>query len=419
MLIRSNFIQAKHFTLMLNLLVALFFATVLVLKKGYSYVPMALGAISIIYALVYFLKFKQKWQLAREDKWLIFSFLFYFITFLLSIIINKDSFREIDNPSRILLFIPLLLLFNQFSIKIKTILYSIPAGAIITGLVALFQKFQLGYDKPFPEIMHIQVGNIAISLATFSLVIAIYFMVKREYKSALFSFIGVMLAMSTSALSGARGGWVGLPIVLLTILFLYRQYISKKLIFLLIAVIGIGITTFITNPKFGIEKRYNAAKSDITLYLEKNNKNTSLGARFDMWENALIAIKQAPLFGHGSKGYEAFKDQQIKSNQMAKTTLQFNSLHNQYLESWVKRGLIGFIGLMLITLTPLVYFIRNLKNQNLEIKCTAISGITHILSHLFYFTSQSFLAHNSGSIFYFFVCVIFFSFIRNHQSQSA
>ncbi|WP_281772592.1 O-antigen ligase family protein [Haemophilus parahaemolyticus] len=419
MLIRSNFIQAKHFTLMLNLLVALFFATVLVLKKGYSYVPMALGAISIIYSLVYFLKFKQKWQLAKEDKWLIFSFLFYFITFLLSIIINKDSFREIDNPSRILLFIPLLLLFNQFSIKIKMILYSIPAGAIITGLVALFQKFQLGYDKPFPEIMHIQVGNIAISLATFSLVIAIYFTVKREYKSALFSFIGVMLAMSTSALSGARGGWVGLPIVLLTILFLYRQYISKKLIFLLIAVIGIGITTLITNPKFGIEKRYNAAKSDITLYLEKNNKNTSLGARFDMWENALIAIKQAPLFGHGSKGYEAFKDQQIKSNQMAKTTLQFNSLHNQYLESWVKRGLIGFIGLMLITLTPLVYFIRNLKNQNLEIKCTAISGITHILSHLFYFTSQSFLAHNSGSIFYFFVCVIFFSFIRNHQSQSA
>lgn len=125
MLIRSNFIQIKHFTLMLNLLVALFFVTVLVLKKGYSYVPMVLGGISVIYTLVYFFKFKQKWQLAKADEWLIFSFLFYFITFLLSIIINKDSFREIDNPSRILLFIPLLLLFSQFPIKIKTILYSV------------------------------------------------------------------------------------------------------------------------------------------------------------------------------------------------------------------------------------------------------------------------------------------------------
>ena len=279
---------------------------------------------------------------------------------------------------------------------------------MITGLTALFQKFQLGYLKPFPEIMHIQVGNIAISLATFSLVIAIYFTVKREYKSALFSFIGIMLAMSTSALSGARGGWVGLPIVLLMILFLYRQYISKKLIFSLIAVIGIGITTLITNPKFGIEQRYNAAKSDIMLYLEKNNKNSSLGARFDMWENALIAIKRAPLFGHGSKGYESFKDQQIKSKQMAQTTLQFNSLHNQYLESWVKRGFVGFIGLMLVTLIPLFYFIRNLKEPSLEIKCIAILGVTHILSHLFYFTSQSFLAHNSGSIFYFFVLILLY-----------
>ena len=408
MLIRSSFIQVKHLTLMFNLLVVLFFATVLIFKKGYSYVPMALGGISIIYALVYFLKFKKKWQFLKSDKWLIFSFLFYFITFLLSIIINKDSFREIDNPSRILLFIPLLLLFSHFPIKIKTILYSVPVGAMITGLTALFQKFQLGYLKPFPEIMHIQVGNIAISLAIFSLVIAIYFTVKREYKSALFSFIGVMLAMSTSALSGARGGWVGLPIVLLTILFLYRQYISKKLIFSLIAVIGIGITTLITNPKFGIEQRYNAAKSDITLYLEKNNKNSSLGARFDMWENALIAIKQAPLFGHGSKGYESFKDQQIKSKQMAQTTLQFNSLHNQYLESWVKRGFVGFIGLMLVTLMPLFYFIRNLKEPSLEIKCVTILGITHVLSHLFYFMSQSFLAHNSGSVFYFFVLILLY-----------
>ncbi len=408
MLIRSSFIQVKHLTLMFNLLVVLFFATVLVFKKGYSYVPMALGGISIIYALVYFLKFKKKWQFLKSDKWLIFSFLFYFITFLLSIIINKDSFREIDNPSRILLFIPLLLLFSHFPIKIKTILYSVPVGAMITGLTALFQKFQLGYLKPFPEIMHIQVGNIAISLATFSLVIAIYFTVKREYKSALFSFIGVMLAMSTSALSGARGGWVGLPIVLLTILFLYRQYISKKLIFSLVSVIGIGITTLITNPKFGIEQRYNAAKSDITLYLEKNNKNSSLGARFDMWENALIAIKQAPLFGHGSKGYESFKDQQIKSKQMAQTTLQFNSLHNQYLESWVKRGFVGFIGLMLVTLMPLFYFIRNLKEPSLEIKCVTILGITHVLSHLFYFISQSFLAHNSGLIFYFFVLILLY-----------
>ena len=57
-----------------------------------------------------------------------------------------------------------------------------------------------------------------------------------------------------------------------------------------------------------------------------------------MWENALIAIKGAPIFGHGSNGYEEFRHKQVKSKQMAETTLNFGSLHNQYLESWVKRG---------------------------------------------------------------------------------
>ena len=414
MLIRSNLNTTPHtfFTLVINLLAGLFFITVLIIKKGYSYTPLILSGISIIYFFIYTFKLKQKWKLDKDDKWLIFSFIFYFFTFFLSIIVNNDSLRVIDNPSRVLLFIPILFLFSVYKIKVKTILYSISLGAITTGIVALFQKFYLGYIKPFPEVMHIQAGNIAISLATFSLVLTIYFFIKKEYRSALLGTLGITFATISSALSGARGGWIGLPIVLISIFFLYRQYISKKLILSLITVIVASIMTLISNPKFGIEKRYSEAKSDIILYLEKNNKNTSLGARFDMWENALIAIKQAPLFGHGDKGYELFKEQQVESKQMEKNTLQFNSLHNQYLESWVKRGFIGFIGLMLVTLMPLFYFIRNLKEPSLDIKCIAILGITHILSHLFYFMSQSFLAHNSGSIFYFFVLVLIYALVK-------
>lgn len=404
-------IQEKHLTFTINLLVSLFFLTVLIIPKGYNYAPIILSAIG----LIYFIPLKKKLSFSSEDKKLIFSFLFYFFTFLLSIIINKDGIREIDNPSRLLLFIPLLLLFKNFPIKRKTILYAIPSSALITGCVALFQKFALGYEKPFPETIHIQMGNIAISLATFSIVITLHFFIKKQYKSTLFGFVAIILAIMTSALSGARGGWIGLPVVVGIILFLYKEFINKKLIITLIAIITIGLTALITSPKFGIEKRYNAAKSDIVSYLEKNNKNTSLGARFDMWENALIAIKEAPIFGHGSDGYDEFRHKQVKSKQMAKTTLNFGSLHNQYLESWVKRGLVGFIALILIILTPIFFFIKNLNTHNLETKCICILGIIHIVSHIFYFTSQSFLAHNSGNIFYFFSYVVFYCLIKRKK----
>ncbi|EDJ93684.1 pyridoxamine 5'-phosphate oxidase [Haemophilus influenzae 3655] len=112
-------------------------------------------------------------------------------------------------------------------------------------------------------------GNIAISLATFTLVITLHFFIKKQYKSTLFGFVAIILAIMTSALSGARGGWIGLPVVIGIILFLYKEDINKKLIITLVTVITIGLTALIANPKFGIEKRYNAAKSDIVSYLEK------------------------------------------------------------------------------------------------------------------------------------------------------
>lgn len=401
-------IQEKHLTFTINLLVSLFFLTVLIIPKGYNYAPIILSAIG----LIYFIPLKKKLSFSSEDKKLIFSFLFYFCTFLLSIIINKDGMREIDNPSRLLLFIPLLLLFKKFPIKRKTILYAIPSSALITGCVALFQKFALGYEKPFPETMHIQMGDIAISLGISSLIISIYFSIKKEYKSTLFGMIGLILAVSTSALSGARGSWIGFPIVFCIVLVLYRKYINKNLILSLFILTTLGFSTLLSSSKFGIEQRYNEAKSDIINYFEESNKDTSLGARFDMWENALIAIKEAPIFGHGSEGYNQFRDRQVSSGQMAKTTLGFKSLHNQYLESWVKRGVIGFTGLILVILIPLFFFIKNLNTENLEIKCITILGVTHIISHLFFFTSQSFLAHNSGNIFYFFTCLIFYCLIK-------
>ncbi|MDY4594991.1 MAG: hypothetical protein SO424_08150 [[Pasteurella] aerogenes] len=96
-----NHISRQHISLIINILASLFFITVLMFKKGYSYVPMMLGGISVIYLLLYLFKFKQKWTLDKEDKGIMFAFLLYFATFVMSAVVHGDGFREIDNPSRI------------------------------------------------------------------------------------------------------------------------------------------------------------------------------------------------------------------------------------------------------------------------------------------------------------------------------
>lgn len=100
--------ERKHMVWLVNTLVFLFFVTVLTFKKGYSYAPMTLAGIGIIYLFIHIFKFKKPLNFTKEDKWLIFAFLFYFGTFAFSAVYHGDGWREIDNPSRVLLFFPFL-----------------------------------------------------------------------------------------------------------------------------------------------------------------------------------------------------------------------------------------------------------------------------------------------------------------------
>lgn len=416
--ILSKKVETKHISYLLNILISLFFITVLMFKKGYSYIPMTLGVFSVIYLLLYIFKFKNKWILDKEDKWLLLAFLAYFSTFLMSAIVHSDGFREVDNPSRILLFIPIILLLTQLLYHINFIFYAIPIGAITTGILAIIQKFYLGLPKPFPGIMHIQAGDISIALASFSIAIAIFWGSKKNHKWMSISILGAILGILASVLSGARGGWVGFPFVVLAILFCYRDFLNKKLVVISLSVITILIISVASVPKFGFMQRYTAAKTDITRYLEKGHKNTSLGARFDMWENAILGIQEKPILGWGSKGYIELKKQQVANKTMAKSTLHFNDTHNQYLDAFVKRGVVGFLGLMLIVLVPLQFFLKRMNSAHLEVKAIAILGFVHIFSTIFYFLSQTYLAHNSGSIFYFFLVIIFYSLIKVKENSN-
>lgn len=404
--------ERKHMVWLVNALVFLFFVTVLTFKKGYSYAPMTLAGIGIIYLLVHIFKFKKPLNFTKEDKWLIFAFLFYFATFAFSAVYHGDGWREIDNPSRVLLFIPLLLLFREFPINIKVLLHGIPIGAGLAGILACYQKFYLNLPRPFPYLMHIQAGDIAISLAMMSLAISIYWGIKKDYKLMIFCLICSGFGVIASALTGARGGWIGLPVILGIILWYSYKNLSKKITVGISLVLTILISGIIFSPQTNVMHRITAAQKEVINYFDKNHKNTSLGARFDMWQSAWLGIKEKPIVGWGSKGYIDLKQQQLKDKIIHKGTLRFNDPHNQFLDAFVKRGMLGIISVIFVVLIPFIIFFHSLRNSSLNISFISLLGVIYIVSSAFFFASQTFLAHNSGSIFYFFLVYALYSIIR-------
>ena len=400
---------------LINFAVTLFFLSIFIVKGGYNVAPALLMLIGLGYG-VYALIKKPLLNLSKVDKWLIYSYLFYFLTFVLSLCINGGKMRDLDTASRVVFLIPVLLLLLKYPIKTCVLSYSIPLGGIVSVCIALYDKFILNLNPDQnPRIMHIQGGDISMSLGILSLIIALYAYQKREMKLTVLSVIGGLCGIVGSLLSTARGGWVALPILLIVILWIYRHSLSKRFFltfFGIIAVASVGISQM---PNNRIMERINVAQKDIQLYLDKNNGNTSLGARFEMWKSAIAMAKEKPLFGWGIQGATEKRKQETKEKIATSNIGQFTHAHNQYLDDLSKRGIVGLLALLAVLFIPLRSFMKNLKTANNEIKLIATLGVAHILSVMIYGLSQGFLVHNSGTIFYFFLTIVFYTAIRTHQ----
>ena len=67
--------------------------------------------------------------------------------------------RDLDSASRVVFFVPVLLLLLKYPIKTCVLSYSIPLGGIVSVCIALYDKFILESESGSkPRIMHIQGG---------------------------------------------------------------------------------------------------------------------------------------------------------------------------------------------------------------------------------------------------------------------
>lgn len=121
-----------------------------------------------------------------------------------------------------------------------------------------------------------------MSLGLFSFVIALHLLDINKSKLAMLVIISGIFGVLSSLLSFSRGGWVGVPILLLILIFLYRHLLSKKLLLGGITFLCIISVVLTTNNK--LVNRLSEAQYELKLYLSGDDKVSSIGERLDMWK---------------------------------------------------------------------------------------------------------------------------------------
>jgi len=396
-------------------LCASFFATLTIAPGSYTIAAITLSLLSLGYIVKTYSQFTH-----RDIKFIAICLTCYFLIYLISMLIHGASAREIDLPSRVLLAVLVLFLVCRYPPKLNWLFVGVSVGGLISGLLALYFTFVLntrafyifGYDV-------IQLSGICAWLSCLALVG--YFHFKHYQQSKLSEVALLASAMSSLAtlLSGARGGWVFTPFILIAILVIYRGYISRK-VALKLSLYALTVLV-ISAPQF--LSRSSAIFSDLEQYsnAEIVNKNTSSGHRFELWKSAIYTFSEHPLFGAGHENLDQEKEKQIMSGKVNEVASWFERAHNQFFEELQTKGLLGLIGLLIAYLGPLSFFWKHYhspNNQHFDTQSISLLGIIHIISVIGFSLTQHYLNHHSGIIVFAFGTAIIAGTLIGHNNES-
>jgi len=355
-------------------------------------------------------------SLDAMEKGLLMTFGLFATVSLLSILWFGDKFSEFDTPSRFVLAIPVYLLLRRFLPSQGAFWFGTAVGAIGGGVLAVYQKFILGI--PFDAIgytHHIEFGDINLVLGGIAAAGLPYF--KRFRLGYLIPMAALVFGIMGSILSGARGGWPAIPILLYC---LYRQnfqsykVISKEI---RITALSMGLLAALLFFYGGGTERATAAISDIKQY-QSGHENTSVGLRFELWKGSREIFIKNPLLGVGKSGFISAIQELASLEVIDKMATQYKDAHNDFLDITAKRGLLGLIMFFMILIVPARLFIHTLQHGNEFQRPYGMAGIILIASFVVYGLTETMFYLTLPTTFYVFTVVVLSAFIVSAESAT-
>jgi O-antigen ligase len=259
----------------------------------------------------------------------------------------------------------------------------------------------------------IEFGSFAITLGFISLILPLPENSSKQLHYLLFflKIMGFIFGMIAALYSGSRAAFAAWPLLLALFLFHKKKYTTIKRIGIVSFIV---LVTVIILTQTSIYRRINEGIQDITIY--HTNKNTSLGARFQMWSTAIQLFLENPILGVGRRNYSLFLEKRVQQGIAPEFLTQFNNAHNEYLNTAAELGLLGVLSLMLLLFIPGLFFYKNYRSNMPMTNFAATAGLTIVVSHAIFFSFNSLLLMSCQTTFYSFSVVLFMAIILNEQT---
>jgi O-antigen ligase len=406
----SNLISMAGYT---SFAVFLFFAIALIIPSGFSVGPVLLLLGSFV------LLRKHPRTLDQQDRRMIVVLAAYFLLSWLINLIQGTGIREYDGPMRFALAIPPLLLLLEYPPSASAIWSGLALGGIGSGVFSGWQALMLAHERSEGFTNPIQYGNISFLLGI--LCLAGFGWARTQRRARLWNALlaaGGILGILGSVFTGSRGSWLGLPFCLVVLFIYYAPSLKKRHLATGAIAVAAGLTALYAIPRTDVKARIELAVSEANGYAEKHNANTSTGARLEMWRAGVMLIKEKPILGWSKQGYMDRVQVLIKEGKVAPVTGQHSHLHNEYIDAWVKHGIVGLVAVFILFFGPLALFFQQYRHGSEAARPYAVAGIMLSMCYITFGLTQAFLTHINGVMLYAFTLAILWAAARRSSTIS-
>lgn len=281
--------------------------------------------------------------------------------------------------------------------------FGLALSGLGTGGWAAWQKWVVGLTRAtgHPPLHSIFFGNLALLVALLCLAGLGW---AWQQRSTRFFWVALLLSGAmggglASALSGTRGGWLALPLVIWVFYCGYaRRWRAIWRWLALSAVIAVMIGVYAT-PYSGVEKRVDKAVAEVHRYMEGGDYG-SVGARLEMYRGAFWLIYERPFMGYGHQGYLPAMQRLEAQGVLSPELGNYWHAHNDLLDAWVRRGLPGFLIVVSLYLIPLWLFFPGLRAESPIQRSYAVAGMLLPIAFMSFGLSYSFFAYPAGIAVY-------------------
>lgn len=379
----------------------MFFLLVLTIPSGYSY-----GGAALLILSIAALRGKSETpcdsNMKRTDRILMYILLAVFSISLVITLLHRESLNALDQSSRYLLVIPILILLRKFPPDVRFIWAGLACGAIGAAGIAYWQINVQGIARATGFVTSaIPFGGIALSMGAMCLAGLPWARTQGQLRNiwTLILGLGFCAGVYCSIASGSRGTWLALlPIAILFIISFggwVKGYRGTAVAFVIA-----GTLAALLFANDTVQSRYDSAHRELSNYLGNNYADSSIGERLEAWRAALINVRKKPLTGWSTDAYRQQIADQVSRGEIASSVATLSNSHNNYLEIWIFQGSIGLAALLSLFFYTFYVFAKRIRDEDPRNRSIALAGATLVASFSSFSLTQVILGRNNGVMFF-------------------